>query len=860
MRKKLIIIALLLTFSTQTAFASILGNLIDSSSMLIAPNTNYYKTSFMSDQKGVGRQTEYFAEYTPTADVLPVVVTGESIWGRRTIMQAIDYMTQNHMQPMLGINASFFSLSTGVPMGHVITNGEITSKDGTTLPAIGFRADGTAFIADLGIYTTATFGEYIVEVPHINKYCQSSTQVLNLYTDTFDTNTHAQTNTINIVLSNVDQRLGIGKTTNTTVEEIIYADGAVDIPVGKMVLTLNMTGNQWIKQLLQTLQIGDSVSIHSEATADSDLWNTAYNALGSEGKRLVRDGQVQSGFEAGAAPRTAVGITGTGSIIFYVLDGRQQGYSYGAKQATIAQRMIELGCVDALNLDGGGSTTIAGVYPGSDAASVFNSPSDGGLRKVTNFIFLQNMREPTGEVGGLYIYPQKQNILAGSSYQLETKAVDTTFYPTALPAEMDYSIESGDGSVSSTGLLTVGSSGDVTIKVQSGQASGTATYTIVNNPSSISVYNRDNDQLLESITANGGAVVNLYAKATFAGSPLPSSAESYTWRIESGDIGEITPAGQLILSENKTASGIISVTAGTTTKRIPVTITGGIESLELYPYSEINMDGNTLTVDIFSYNAGIDPENCTINLDQENIVGQAQTEYIVVDGKHIQYRYPVDDTFFNEIHKVTVISGLETGYRALNTWSYTPEENRESPFADTQDHWAKDVITYMNRAGVINGMQEENTLYFAPDQAITRAAFAVMMANYLEVDLSAYQDVDLSVFADWSEIPQWAAGAVKAMYQLGVISGSLNNGQLYFNPLQSVTRAEIMTIISRTLPNGLRVADVGYADKASIPTWASGAVGILANAGLVSGYADNTIRPQNPVTRAEAAVMLFNVY
>ncbi len=860
MRKKIIIVALLLAFSTQTAFASILGNLIESSSMIIAPNTNYYKTSFMSEQKGVGKQTEYFAEYMPTTDVLPIVVTGESIWGKRTIMQAIDYMNKNHMQPMLGINASYFSFSTGVPMGHVISNGEITSKDGTTLPSIGFRKDGTAFIADLGIYTTATFGEYVVEVPHINKYCQSSTQVLNLYTDAFDTNTHAQTNTINIILSNIDNKLAIGQTTNGTVEDIIYTNGAVDIPAGKMVLTLNMTGNQWIKQLLQTLQVGDTVSIKSEASTNSELWNTVYNALGSEGKRLVSNGQIQSGFEAGSAPRTAVGITAKGSVIFYVLDGRQQGYSYGAKQATIAQRMMELGCVDALNLDGGGSTSIAGVYPGSDTASVFNSPSEGALRQVTNFIFLQNMRESTGELGGLYIYPQKQNILAGSSFQIETKAVDTTFYPVALPESITYSIESGAGSINQSGVLTAGSSGDVTIKVQSGEVTGTATYTIVDSPTTISVYNRDTDQEVESISANGGAVVNLYAKATFAGSPLPSTAESYIWRIETGDIGEITANGQLILSENKNASGIISVTAGNTMKRIPVTITGGTERLDLYPYSEISIDNNSLIVDIYSYNAGIHAENCIISMDNKNISNLKNMELSVIDGQHIRYRYPLDTDFFAGLHKVTVLSELETGYRALNTWSYAPKEEMNNPFADTSAHWAKDIISYMNQAGIINGIREGEALYFSPDEPITRAAFAVMMANYLESDLSAFGDVDLNVFADRSQIPQWSENAVKAMYKLGVINGSLDNGILYFNPLKPITRAEIMTIVSRTLPNGLRVAEVGYADKNAIPQWAAGAVGLLANAGLVSGYEDNTIRPQNPVTRAEAAAMLFNVY
>lgn len=858
MRKKIITIALLLSFCTQTAFASILGNLIDSSAMLIAPNTNYYQTSFMSEQKGVGKQTEYFAEYMPNTDVVPTVVTGESIWGKRTIMQAIDYMKKNHMQPMLGINASYFSFSTGIPMGHVISNGEITSKDGTTLPSIGFRQDGSAFIADLGIYTTATFGEYVVEIPHINKYCQNSTQVLNLYTDAFDTNTHAQPNTINIILSNADNRIGLGQTTNAIVEDIVYTNGAVDIPEGKMVLTLNMDGNQWIKQLLQTLQVGDAVSIHSEASINAEQWNTARHALGSEGKRLVRDGQVQSGFEAGSAPRTAVGITAKGSVIFYVLDGRQQGHSYGAKQATIAQRMLELGCVDALNLDGGGSTSIAGVYPGSDTASVFNSPSEGGLRQVTNFIFLQNMREPSGELGGLYIYPQKQNVLAGGTFQVETKAVDTTFYPITLPENLAYSIENGQGTIDQSGVLTAGAGGDITIKVQSGGVSGTATYTVVDSPTAITVYNRDNDQQLESITANSGAVVNLYAKASFAGSEIPSSAESYTWRIESGDIGEITSGGQLILSENKNAGGIISVTAGSTTKRIPVTITSGTERLDLYPYSEISMENNTLYVDIYSYQAGINTEASAVTLDKADIT--AAMEMTGIDGRHIRYSYPLRPDFFDGLHKVSVISALDTGYRALNTWNYTPEDSLDNPFADTDTHWARDVISYMNQAGIVNGIREEGTVYFSPDEPITRAAFAVMMANYLAVDLSGYNDVDLGVFADQAQIPQWSESAVKAMYKLGVISGSLDNEKLYFNPLMPITRAEIMTIIARTLPNGLRVADVGYADKNVIPQWAAGAVGTLANAGLVSGYTDNTIRPQNPVTRAEAAVMLFNVY
>ncbi len=47
----------------------------------------------------------------------------------------------------------------------------------------------------------------------------------------------------------------------------------------------------------------------------------------------------------------------------YTIDGRQSGYSIGATLTQVAERMVELGCVTALSLDGGGSTAI-----GRDAA------------------------------------------------------------------------------------------------------------------------------------------------------------------------------------------------------------------------------------------------------------------------------------------------------------------------------------------------------------------------------------------------------------------------------------------------------------------------------------------------------------
>ena len=64
----------------------------------------------------------------------------------------------------------------------------------------------------------------------------------------------------------------------------------------------------------------------------------------------------------------------------YTIDGRQSGYSIGATLTQVAERMVELGCVTALSLDGGGSTTL--YFRGE----VINMPSGGKERSVSDVI------------------------------------------------------------------------------------------------------------------------------------------------------------------------------------------------------------------------------------------------------------------------------------------------------------------------------------------------------------------------------------------------------------------------------------------------------------------------------------------
>lgn len=86
-------------------------------------------------------------------------------------------------------------------------------------------------------------------------------------------------------------------------------------------------------------------------------------------------------------PRTAVGIDSDGNVILMVVDGRQPSLSNGASLGDLAGIMIELGAVDALNLDGGGSSTfVTSSTPGKYVTR--NSPSDGSLRNVYNSLIV----------------------------------------------------------------------------------------------------------------------------------------------------------------------------------------------------------------------------------------------------------------------------------------------------------------------------------------------------------------------------------------------------------------------------------------------------------------------------------------
>lgn len=115
-----------------------------------------------------------------------------------------------------------------------------------------------------------------------------------------------------------------------------------------------------------TMKIYDETQTTAQELLDSGVWNTL-----SFGPALVTDSVAGTNFEnvsidnnignhpiQGNQPRTGVGMIDANHFVFIVVDGRSSGYSTGVTLEEFAQMFADLGCTQAYNLDGGGSSTM----------------------------------------------------------------------------------------------------------------------------------------------------------------------------------------------------------------------------------------------------------------------------------------------------------------------------------------------------------------------------------------------------------------------------------------------------------------------------------------------------------------------
>jgi len=598
--RKLSAAALALSLLTpQAALASeALGWDLHAGTAALSEGTTVTQGYFWSDTYRDLR-TERYVTYTPNEDVKPSVSYGDYVLQKSTLSAMAKKLEAAGRRVVGGTNGDFYVMSTGQPLGLVVTDGIVRSSSSYHY-AVGFRADGTAFIGQPSLQVTATLGgERLAVSGGINKVRQVTGKDnggLMLLTQDFAEKTENSMAGVDVVLVPMTEGLGetvsaeesgvgqelvltdrprIGGRIRCTVDYIMDAAGATTLHEGRLVLTLNGKEDEALLEKLRALQSGDEVTI--DMVCADTRWNEAVEALGGM-YRLLDNGQIGANLSAEQTARTAVGVKADGTVLFYTIDGKQPGKSVGAACTQVAQRLQELGCVDAIGLDGGGSTTLGVTYPDKDAMEVINSPSDGAQRAVSNAVFLTTQLQPTGEPGALSLTPGDAMVLSGAKLWFSASQLDTAWYDMGKAEGVWYTAE-GAGTVGGDGTFTAGSaSGTAVVTGTLGENSGQATVTVVDTPDAITVLNEETWGEVKNISLDPGESLSLTARSTWRKLALTSQDECYTWACDPA-VGTVSADGTFTAGEEG-ATGTLTVTAGGRTAVIPVNVAGYVHSLE----------------------------------------------------------------------------------------------------------------------------------------------------------------------------------------------------------------------------------------------------------------------------------------
>ncbi|MDR1439479.1 MAG: phosphodiester glycosidase family protein [Clostridiales bacterium] len=222
---------------------------------------------------------------------------------------------------------------------------------------------------------------------------------------------------------------------------------------------------------------GDAFRPGSPASFQTGLAPTLDNAvMHIEGASiLVKDGKIPASFSyvpkdlAPRNPRTMIGVSQDGGqLIMAVVDGRQSS-SIGLDTLESAEFMLSLGAYSALNLDGGGSTTMVARSPGEFGLSAVNSYSDASMRPVINGIGVFT-DAPKASIRSIYIEAGEYSVFVGTNRQFAVKAADRYGNPVEVdPASVVWSVSGFRGAIKG-GLLQPRTAGDGFVSAKIGRA------------------------------------------------------------------------------------------------------------------------------------------------------------------------------------------------------------------------------------------------------------------------------------------------------------------------------------------------------------------------------------------------------
>lgn len=347
---------------------------------------------------------------------------------------------------LAAINADFFPF-TGDPLGLMIRNRELISLPYEGRSAIGWGSGGSVTGQLFSRLSVSIDGAPGLLGAQLNEECKANSVAIN--SERAGIARSSTQSCVHAVVKVTSGNWNVGGRVDGEVQFLMSESAAIPIAPGNFLVTATGT----MMPFVASLRPGQKVAV--DLKIDGFDWTKIEHAVGG-GPKLVTAGSIAVDADAqkfDAAfqkrhPRTAVGRTREGDLWWVTVDGRQK-LSDGATLEELARVMQRLGCTEAINLDGGGSTALNILGMG------VNRPSEGREREVANGVVFLGAAPPRDETA--YALATPTTITAGTTAYL--RVLDPAQNP--IPnAEVLWSA-TGSGWIDQGGFLRATAEGTV---------------------------------------------------------------------------------------------------------------------------------------------------------------------------------------------------------------------------------------------------------------------------------------------------------------------------------------------------------------------------------------------------------------
>ena len=172
----------------------------------------------------------------------------------------------------------------------------------------------------------------------------------------------------------------------------------------------------------------------------------------------------------------------------------------------------------------------------------------------------------------------------------------------------------------------------------------------------------------------------------------------------------------------------------------------------------------------------------------------------------------------------------------------------DKPNVPTEPDTPEDLNTVDHFSYIVG--YEDGTVM--PQKQITRAEVATIFYRLLKEDVRDENTTDASDFSDVSS-SDWYGTTVATLAEMNILKG-YEDGT--FRPNAPITRAEFAAIATRFFDETGAIYEPGTFTDVTGSEWFAGAIMDAVNLGLIGGYEDGTVRPNNNITRAEACAIV----